>query len=61
MSRLRGIEAELGGIGGVTCAPFLRNMGVPVAVWSTTDKTAHQPNEYAKVSNIVSDARAKSF
>jgi succinyl-diaminopimelate desuccinylase len=53
----RGVEAEVGGIGGGTCAAFFRKVGIPAAVWSTVDEVAHQPNEYAKVQNMVNDAK----
>jgi succinyl-diaminopimelate desuccinylase len=54
---VRGVEPKVGGIGGGTCAAFFRRMDVPAVVWSTVDETAHQPNEYAKIENLVNDAR----
>jgi succinyl-diaminopimelate desuccinylase len=53
----RGIEPKVGGIGGGTCAAFFRKIDIPAVVWSTIDETAHQPNEYAKIENIVNDAK----
>jgi succinyl-diaminopimelate desuccinylase len=53
----RGLDAEVGGIGGGTCAAFFRKIGVPAVVWSTVDEVAHQPNEYAKVENMVNDVK----
>jgi succinyl-diaminopimelate desuccinylase len=53
----RGVDARVGGIGGGTCAAFFRERGIPAVVWSTIDEVAHQPNEYAKVENMVSDAK----
>ena len=53
----RGFEAKVGGIGGGTCAAFFRKIGIPAAVWSTVDEVAHQPNEYAKVENMINDAK----
>jgi len=53
----RKIEPEVGGIGGGTCAAFFRKAGAPAVVWSTIDETAHQPDEYAKVENLVNDAK----
>jgi len=53
----RGIEAKPGGIGGGTYAAIFRARGYPAAVWCTVDETAHQPNEYAKVENLVGDAK----
>ncbi len=53
----RGFKPKLIGIGGGTVAAFFRKQGIPAAVWSTIDEVAHQPNEYTKISNIVSDAK----
>jgi succinyl-diaminopimelate desuccinylase len=51
------IRPEVGGIGGGTCAAFFRREGIPAVVWSTIDGTAHQPNEYSKIVNLVNDAK----
>ena len=53
----RGLEATVGGIGGGTCAAFFRKNGIPAVVWSTIDEVAHQPDEYARVANMVADAK----
>jgi succinyl-diaminopimelate desuccinylase len=52
-----GVEAEMVGIGGGTVAAYLRNAGFDTAVWARLDERAHNPNEYAKIDNIVGDAR----
>ncbi len=57
LRRLRGKEAKAGGIGGGTFAAFFRRLGIPAVVWATLDETAHQPNEYAKIDNMVEDAK----
>ena len=54
---LRNKEPIVGGIGGGTFAAFFRKIGIPAVVWATLDETAHQPNEYAKIENIVEDAK----
>ena len=54
---VRGIEPKVGGIGGGTCAAYFRRKGLPAVVWSTIDEIAHQPNEYAKIDNMVNDAK----
>ena len=59
--KVRGIEPKVGGIGGGTCAAFFRKIDVPAVVWSTIDETAHQPNEYAKIENIVNDTKVYAF
>jgi succinyl-diaminopimelate desuccinylase len=53
----RGLEATVGGIGGGTCAAFFRKQGIRAVVWSTIDEVAHQPDEYARVVNMVADAK----
>ena len=50
-------DARLIGIGGGTVASYLRNDGLHAAVWSTLDETAHQPNEYCIVQNMIEDAK----
>ena len=52
-----GREGKPMGIGGGTVAAYVRREGLHAAVWSTLDELAHQPNEYAKLSNILSDAK----
>ncbi len=54
---VRGVEARPMGIGGGTCAAPFRARGYQVAVWMTSDETAHKPNEYSKISNLVGDAK----
>jgi len=61
IKNIRGIEAKVGGIGGGTCAAFFRRKGVPAVVWGTFDELAHQPNEYAKIENMVNDAKVFAF
>ncbi|MGD6810387.1 MAG: M20 family metallo-hydrolase [Candidatus Bathyarchaeia archaeon] len=53
----RGIDVVVGGIGGGSCSAFFRKIGIPAVVWSTILELAHQPNEYAKVSGMVADAK----
>ncbi len=53
----RGVEARPMGIGGGTCAAAFRAAGLQAAVWMTTDETAHQPNEYCRIDNLVGDAK----
>jgi succinyl-diaminopimelate desuccinylase len=57
IEKVRGIEPKVGGIGGGTCAAFFRRIEVPAVVWSTIDEMAHQPNEYAKIENLINDAK----
>ncbi|WP_461865746.1 M20 family metallo-hydrolase [Thermococcus sp.] len=57
LKKLRGKEAKVGGIGGGTFAAYFRKLGIPAVVWATLDETAHQPNEYAWIKNLVEDAK----
>jgi succinyl-diaminopimelate desuccinylase len=57
IKEVRGMEPKVGGIGGGTCAAFFRKVDIPAVVWSTIDETAHQPNEYAKIENLVNDTK----
>ncbi len=55
--KVTGKDAKPMGIGGGTFAAFFRKAGLPAAVWSTISETAHQPNEYCLISNILTDAK----
>lgn len=57
IKEFRGKEPKIGGIGGGTFAAYFRRLGIPAVVWATLDETAHQPNEYAKIDNMVEDAK----
>ncbi len=57
VEKVKGIKPVKVGFGGNTCGAFFRKAGFQTAVWSTIDGTAHQPNEYALVDNIVEDAQ----
>ncbi|MGB9867706.1 MAG: M20 family metallo-hydrolase [Bacillota bacterium] len=52
----RGTRPTVGGIGGSTCADFLRRIGMAAVVWGTLEGKAHQPNECAVIDNVVADA-----
>jgi succinyl-diaminopimelate desuccinylase len=52
-----GREAKPQGIGGGTVAAFFRQRRLPAAVWMTVSHSAHQPNEFCLLSNLVNDAR----
>ena len=57
IERVTGLTAKPMGIGGGTVAAFFRDAGFPAAVWSTISPTAHQPNEYCSINNIITDAK----
>jgi succinyl-diaminopimelate desuccinylase len=50
-------QAKARGIGGGTVAAVFRRAGYEAAVWSKIDETAHQPNEYCRIDNLVGDAK----
>ena len=52
-----GREGRPQGIGGGTVAAFFRQQGLPAAVWMTVSDTAHSPNEFCLLSNLVGDAK----
>ena len=52
-----GIKAFAGGVGAGTVASYIRKKDYPVAVWSKTNQTAHQPNENCPIDNILGDAK----
>ncbi|MCX5641954.1 MAG: M20/M25/M40 family metallo-hydrolase, partial [Candidatus Omnitrophica bacterium] len=50
------VRPKVRGVGWGTCASFVRQAGYPAVVWSKVAGTAHQPNEYASVCNLLDDA-----
>jgi succinyl-diaminopimelate desuccinylase len=50
-------DAKAMGIGGGTVAAIFRRAGFAAACWSKLDETAHQPNEYCIIDNMVGDAK----
>ncbi len=55
--RIRRIEPTIVGIGGQTCANWFRQAGMDAYVWETCDELAHQVDEYARIDNLVDDAK----
>jgi succinyl-diaminopimelate desuccinylase len=51
------VEPKIGGIGGGTCAAIFRKHGLNAACWSKIDETAHQPNEYIWIDNLINDTK----
>ncbi len=52
-----GAEPKPKGVGGGTVAALFRKAGYDAAVWGKFDSTAHQPNEYCIIDNMVNDAK----
>lgn len=55
------VETRPIGIGGGTVGAYLRNAGIDSVVWSRMDDTAHQPNEYTLLANILGDAKVMAL
>ncbi len=55
------VETKTIGIGGGTFAAYLRKLGIDCAVWARFDGTAHQPNEYSLLENILGDAKVMAL
>jgi len=56
-----GVTPKYIGIGGGTMAAPLRNIGLNCAVWTKTQGSLHQPNEYALFENIIGDAKVMAL
>lgn len=54
--KAHGKKARTIGIGGGTVGADLRKRGIDCVVWSTLDETAHMPNEYCVIENLIADA-----
>jgi succinyl-diaminopimelate desuccinylase len=52
-----GVTAVPQGIGGGTVAAVFRGLGLPAAVYARLDESAHQPNEYCLLDNVIGDAK----
>lgn len=55
------VRARPQGIGGGTVAAFFREKGIPAAVWCTSEDSAHQPNEWCRISTILRDAKVFAY
>jgi len=57
IKEVHGVKARTMGIGGGTVAAVFRKMGLPAVVSAKLDETAHQPNEYCILDNLIGDAK----
>ncbi len=55
--KVMGFQPGVCGIGGGTVAALFRRIGMPAAVWATSDCVPHQPNEYAVLDYMVNDCK----
>ena len=54
---ITGIDVQASGIGGGTCANFFRLDGLDAYVWESEGGSLHQPNEFVRIDNIITDAK----
>ena len=57
IKEIYGVEGKPYGSGGLTLAAFLRKSQYQAACWSKTCDTAHQPNEYCVIEDMIGDAK----
>ena len=57
IKEIHGVKAKPMGIGGGTVAAVFRKLGLPAVVSAKLDETAHQPNEYCILDNLIGDAK----
>jgi len=57
ISRVTKKQSQFVGIGGQTVGNLFRKKGIPTAVWSTVDEVGHEPNEYSRIANLISDTK----
>ncbi len=57
VKQVYGVDTRPIGIGGGTVGAYLRNAGIDSVVWGRLHESAHQPNEYALIENIIGDAK----
>ena len=55
------IKTFAGGVGAGTVASYIRKKNYPVAVWSKTNQTAHQPDENCPVANMIGNAKVFAY
>ena len=61
LRKLRDVVPENLGIGGGTEASFIRKAGMQAVAYGTNDQTAHTPNEYVAIDNLLADAKLYAY
>jgi succinyl-diaminopimelate desuccinylase len=56
VKQVYGVDARTVGVGGGTVGAFLRKAGMHTVVWGRLEESAHQPNEYCLLPNLMGDA-----
>ncbi len=57
IARMARKQPKFVGIGLRTVGNFFRDRGIPTVVWSTVDDVPHEPNEYSRFANLISDTK----
>ncbi len=58
MDEIVHVMPNYGGMGGGTCAAYLRRLGIPAVGWDqNTDGTAHQPNEHSRIDFMLNETK----
>ena len=57
IARMANKQPKFVGIGLRTVGNFFRERGIPTVVWSTVDGVPHEPNEYSRIANLISDTK----
>ena len=61
LAEVYNVEGIPVGIGGGTVGGHLRQAGYDTVVWSRIAETAHMPNEYSLIDNMIGDARVMAY
>jgi succinyl-diaminopimelate desuccinylase len=61
IQKVYNIKAFAGGVGAGTVASYIRKNNYPVAVWSKTKQTAHQPDENCPIDNMLGNAKVFAY
>jgi succinyl-diaminopimelate desuccinylase len=61
IKKVYNVQPKVCGIGGGTVAALIRRKGFPAAVWSRIHESAHQPNEFTELPNIIDDAKVFAY
>lgn len=61
ISHVYHVQAVPAGVGAGTIAAFFRSDGYPAAVWCRTSQTAHQPDEYSIIANMMGNAKVYAY
>jgi succinyl-diaminopimelate desuccinylase len=57
IARMTSKQPKFVGIGLRTVGNFFRERDIPTVVWSTVDDVPHEPNEYSRIANLISDTK----